>query len=408
MVGMQPSRDRVLVVGLGADGWSGLSETVQRRVLAARIVIGSERQLALVPDVDGQQKCRWPQPFTVDRIPVADGVVVLASGDPLVSGVGSTLVERLGAERVEVIPQVSSVALARARMGWPAQRCAVVRVAGSGVAPVLRELAPGARVLVLSSDATTPAALSSLLVEAGFGATRVTVLGDLGSGTESRWSATAAQVAGSDRVHPRLNVVALEVAGPARVGWAAGLPDDAYEHDGQLTRRDLRAGALARLLPLPGQLVWDVGAGAGSVGIEWMRSHPSCSAIAVERNPVRAERITRNASRLGVPALQVVVGSAPGALEDLPDPDAVFVGGGASVGLLDLCRRRLRPSGRLVVHAVTLQTEQLLVEALDADGGELTRHTVETASPLGSFTSWTPSRAVVQWAWTKPSGGGTP
>jgi precorrin-6B C5,15-methyltransferase / cobalt-precorrin-6B C5,C15-methyltransferase len=194
---------------------------------------------------------------------------------------------------------------------------------------------------------------------------------------------------------------------PARIGWAPGLPDDAYEHDGQLTKRDLRASALARLLPLPGQLLWDVGAGAGSIGIEWMRSHPSCRAVAVEQNRARAERIARNAAALGVPGLSVVAGPAPGALEGLPPPDAVFVGGGASAELLDLCRRRLCPAGRLVVHAVTLQTEQLLVAAHEAGGGELTRHAIETAAPLGGFTAWTPARAVVQWAWTKPCQGQT-
>jgi precorrin-6Y C5,15-methyltransferase (decarboxylating) len=198
-------------------------------------------------------------------------------------------------------------------------------------------------------------------------------------------------------------VLALDLRGPSVGQWTAGLPDDAYEHDGQLTKRDLRASALARLAPWPGAVLWDIGAGAGSVGIEWMRSHPTARAVAVEADPARAERIGRNAARLGVPGLDVVTGRAPGVLDGLPDPDAVFVGGGATApGLLELCRKRLRPGGRLVVHAVTLETERLLVDAHTEHGGELTRVTVERAEPLAGFTGWTPARAVVQWSWRAP------
>ncbi|WP_439331843.1 precorrin-6Y C5,15-methyltransferase (decarboxylating) subunit CbiT [Nocardioides flavescens] len=191
--------------------------------------------------------------------------------------------------------------------------------------------------------------------------------------------------------------------GSAVSSWATGLADDAFEHDGQLTKRDLRAAALARLAPHPGALLWDVGAGAGSVGIEWSRAHPSCRAVAVERDPERAARIARNATRLGVPELRIVEGSAPEALAGLEAPDAVFVGGGATApGLLETCRDRLAPGGRLVVHAVTLETERLVIDLHAALGGELTRHAVETAAPIGAFTGWTPARAVVQWAWVKP------
>jgi precorrin-6Y C5,15-methyltransferase (decarboxylating) len=194
-------------------------------------------------------------------------------------------------------------------------------------------------------------------------------------------------------------VIALELDGPVVGSWAGGLPDDAFEHDGQITKRDLRAGALARLAPQPGQLLWDVGAGAGSVGIEWMRAHPTCRTVAVEASAERAERIGRNARSLGVPTLEVVHGHAPEALEELPDPDAVFVGGGATEpGLLDRCLERLRPGGRLVVNGVTLETEALLARMHAEHGGELTRHSVEHAAPIGSFTGWTPARAVTMWA----------
>ncbi|MEE2055504.1 precorrin-6Y C5,15-methyltransferase (decarboxylating) subunit CbiT, partial [Nocardiopsis tropica] len=205
---------------------------------------------------------------------------------------------------------------------------------------------------------------------------------------------------------PRLHVLALELSGPAGRGLVAGLPDDAFEHDGQLTKRDLRASALARLAPSPGQHLWDVGAGAGSVGVEWMRAHPSCTATAVEADAGRAERIGRNADRLGVPGLRVVAGRAPDALEGLAPPDAVFVGGGATrPGVLDACLEALGPGGRLVVHGVTLETERLLADAYRRHGGELIRIAVETAAPIGAFTGWSPARTVTQWSLATSPGG---
>lgn len=404
---------RVAVVGIGADGWAGLPGPVRERLAAAPAVLGSERQLALLPPVAGQRREAWGRPFRDSLVELVarhggapgarDPVAVLASGDPLVSGVATTLVRLLGPERVEVVPSVSSVALARARMGWAAEEHAVVTVVGRRVERVLRELAPGRRVVVLSSDAATPATLAGLLVGAGHGGSRMTVLADLGAPEEGRYVATAATWG---HEVPALNVVCLEVDGHAGPGasWATGLPDDAYDHDGQLTKRDLRASALARLAPRPGALLWDVGAGAGSVGIEWMRAHPTCRAVAVERDPARAARIRANAARLGVPDLEVVEGPAPDALAGLPAPDAVFVGGGATApGLLETCLAALRPGGRLVVHGVTLETEQVLARAHGEHGGELARLAVEHAAPVGGFTGWTPARTVTQWAWTRPT-----
>ena len=226
------------------------------------------------------------------------------------------------------------------------------------------------------------------------------VLGDLGDDRETIMESTADDFPGDS---PRLNIVALQLKGPLLTGWATGLPDDAFEHDGQLTKRDLRAAALARLLPAPGQLLWDVGAGAGSVGIEWMRAHPTCRAVAVEADPQRAERITRNAKSLGVPALHVVCGTAPESLSELATPDAIFIGGGASrPGVFQRCVDALPGGGRIVVHGVTVETEALLAAAYSEHGGELTRIHVEHAAPVGSFTGWTPARAVTQWAFTKP------
>ncbi|HZP14890.1 MAG TPA: precorrin-6y C5,15-methyltransferase (decarboxylating) subunit CbiE, partial [Nocardioides sp.] len=373
---------RVRVVGISADG-TVASPAV---VADAAVVIGADRHLALLTPVEGQTRLPYPTPLREGLVALLSdhpGAVVLASGDPLISGLGSTLIDLLGADRIEVHPVVSSVTLARAAMGWPAESCAVVTVVGRNPAAVLRELAPRRRILVLSSDEHTPGILARLLVETGYGSARMTVLGNLGTDDATRFETTAEDYSGKA---PRLNIVAIEVVGlHVGLGWTAGLPDEAYEHDGQLTKRDLRASALARLAPTPGERLWDVGAGAGSVGIEWMRAHPSCRTTAIEADAERAARIGRNATALGVPDLVVVNGRAPDALAGLDSPDAVFIGGGATrPGVLDACLAALRPGGRIVVHGVTLETEALLASAFQTYGGELTRISVETTAPVGT------------------------
>ena len=390
------------VVGIGAAGWDALGAAERALVLGADRVLGGPRHLDLLPDVAGQQRTAWPRDLRGALPGLVAGheersVVVLASGDPLLAGVGSTLVDLLGADAVRVHPAISSVALAAARLGWAAGSYAVVRLRGDDVDLVRRELYPGRRVLVLARDAGTPAEVSALLVEDGYGDSTLTVLGDLGAPEETRADVVAAAWSGSG---PALAVVAVQcAAGTAAMtaSLAPGLPDTAYEHDGQLTKRDLRASALAHLQPRPGALLWDVGAGAGSVGVEWMRSHPTCRAVAVEQHEERAARVRRNAARLGVPGLTTVVGSAPDALVGLPAPDAVFVGGGGSAAVLDAVWAALRPGGRLVVHAVTQETEMLVAARWREHGGSLTRIAVEHLEAIGSFHGWKPARAVVQW-----------
>lgn len=399
---------QVTVVGIGADGWTGLSEAGRDAVASADVVLGGERHLAMLPDTDHDQvRQTWPSPLRAglpDLLAAHEGrtVVALASGDPLVSGIATTLVQVLGAQAVEVLPALSSVALARARMRWSDESTEVITLVGRDVRTVVRGLAPGLRLLVLSADGSTPAEVASLLAEAGYGASTMAVLADLGVDEESRRDGLAASWGAG--LSPALNVIAIElVSSGARIlGLAAGLPDDAFDHDGQITKRDVRASALARLAPTPGQLLWDVGAGAGSVAVEWMRAHPSCRAVAIEQRTERADRISRNAAMHGVPGLEIAIGHAPDALADLATPDAIFVGGGATEpGLLDSCWQALAPGGRLVVHGVTLQTEALLAHQFGELGGELTRLHVEHAAPIGSFTGWTPSRAITQWSVTK-------
>jgi precorrin-6Y C5,15-methyltransferase (decarboxylating) len=392
--------EKVVVVGIGADGWFGPVHLAA--IASADVVLGGERQLALLPVGLTVERRVWPSPLRAGLPALLDElagrrVVALASGDPLVSGIGSTLVELLGSDAVEIIPTLSSVAIARARMGWAAETVEVVRDHGT----LPRHLAPGRRVLVLSADGSVPAQVAWSLIEAGYGDSTMTVLSDLGSDDESRVDGVAATW--GEGPAPALNIVAITCVGGAVLGWTSGLPDDTFDHDGQITKRDVRASALARLAPVPGQLLWDVGAGAGSIAIEWMRAHPSCRAIAVEAREDRVKRIASNAATLGVPNLGVVEGQAPEALTDLEAPDAIFVGGGATdPGLLDACWDALGAGGRLVVHGVTLETERILSERYADHGGELTRLQVEHAAPIGSYTGWTPSRAITQWSVTKP------
>lgn len=401
------SPDQVTVVGIGADGWAGLTEAARQALRAAAVIVGSSRQLALLPDL-GARCVPLPSPLLehLDDL-VADnpGLCLLASGDPTLHGIGATLARRLGPGRLRILPAVSSVSLACARLGWPQQEVTVLSLVSRPAEAVLAALQPGARLLVLCRDRQTPALMARLLAKAGWGESELIVLEQLGGPRErvtSRQPADGFEGTGVDDLCV-LAVTARPGAAARATTRAAGLPDDAYETDGQLTRRELRALALAVLRPGPGQLLWDVGAGSGSVGIEWMRADPLARAIAVEARADRAARAGRNAAALGVPGLRVIAGAAPAALAGLPEPDAIFVGGGLTAdGLIETCWQRLRSGGRLVAHSVTMESEALLHRWRQAQGGELVKVAVSYAEPLGSFTTWRPALAVTQWQVTRP------
>ncbi|WP_147063015.1 precorrin-6y C5,15-methyltransferase (decarboxylating) subunit CbiE [Terrabacter aerolatus] len=396
------------VVGVGACGLPSLGPETLRLVEEADVVIGGERHLAMIERRPGQLLVPWPSPLlprlrTLLEEVGAGRLVVLASGDPLVSGIGTTLVRELGADAVRVHPAVSSVALARARMGWSAEGSDVVTLVGRDVDRLRRDLAPRARIVVLTSGDDAPTRIASLLVDEGYAASRLTVLGDLGTPVESRTDGLAASWDG--RPAPRLHLVCIECASPpdrSARSLVPGLGDTAYENDGQLTKRIVRAAALAHLAPQPGDVMWDLGAGAGSVGIEFARQHPRNEVHSVERDPERAARIHRNARALGVPGLEVVEASSLDAVGSLPRPDAVFIGGGAGAELIDACWSALRPGGRLVVHGVTVETEVLLHEARGRLGGSMSRLAVEDLDTIGSLHGWKPARAIVQWSVEKP------
>ncbi|MEV0528726.1 precorrin-6y C5,15-methyltransferase (decarboxylating) subunit CbiE [Streptomyces sp. NPDC050439] len=396
----------VSVVGIGADGWEGLSPSTRAVLLAAEVLVGSERQLALLPVSCTGDRVAWPSPLrpAVPGLLAAHAgraVVVLASGDPMFYGIGRTLVEELGHGAVRVLPHPSSTALACARLGWPLEETEVVTLVGRPLARLAAALHEGRRILVLSADATTPADVAALLREQGFGPSTMRVLEQLGGERERTTRASRAD----DWQHPPgdpLNIVAVEcrrAPEALRLGAVPGLPDAAYEHDGQLTKRHVRAATLGVLGPAPGELLWDIGGGSGSIAVEWLRTHSSCRAVTVERDPVRAERITRNAARLGVPQLRVVTGAAPAVLAELPPPDAVFVGGGLTApGLLEACWEALPLGGRLVANTVTLESEALLADAYRRHGGDLVRLAVAHAVPVGGFTGWRQAMPVTQWA----------
>ncbi len=407
----QSEPGQVTVVGIGADGWRSLTQDARNALTAAAVIAGSPRQLALLPDLAA--RCvRLPSPLLPDLdqlIRQHPGLCVLASGDPTLHGIGATLSRRLGAAAVRILPAVSSVALACARLGWPQQEVAVVPLLSQPPEATLAAMQHGARVLVLCRDRTTPAEVARVLAERGWGASELIVLEQLGADAErvSKPCRAADLATGEQCTTVLADLCVLAVTASeghgAVAGRVPGLPDSAYETDGQVTRRELRALALAVLRPGPGALLWDVGAGSGSVGIEWLRADALARAIAIEARPDRAERAGRNAAALGVPGLQVITGTAPAALTGLPDPDAVFLGGGLTAdGMLPACWHRLRPGGRLVAHAVTIESEALLHAWRHERGGELVKVAVSYAEPLGGFTTWRPALPVTQWQVVRP------
>lgn len=393
----------VVVVGIGADGWDGLAPPARRAVAGAEVLLGSPRQLDLIGPEVRAERIEWPNPMLAGLPGLfhelrGRRVCALASGDPMFFGIGATLCRVLGPDRVRVLAQPSSASLACSRLGWALQDVTVLSGVGRPLDRLRGALAPGRRLLVLVADAGGPAVVASLLVEQGYGPSLLTALEQLGGSHEQIRRARA-----DDWSHPAgdsLVLVGVECEpSPTLVPLAAvpGLPDEVYEHDGQLTKREIRAVTLARLAPLPGQLLWDVGGGAGSIAIEWMRAEPAARALAVERDPDRAERITRNAARLGVPDLEVVVGAAPAALSGLPTPDAVFIGGGVSTdGVLPACWAALPSGGRLVANSVTLQGERVLLEYHERHGGDLIRIEIQRAAPVGALTAWRPALPVTQ------------
>lgn len=394
------------VVGIGEDGFKGLGKNARHALLRATRIIGGQRQLDLLPVCIRGERQLWPSPFSLAPVLARRGepVCVLASGDPMFYGVGASLARQVAADELLVLPAPSSVSLAAARLGWPLQDVVTLSVVARPLAALNAHLASGVRLLVLSNDGSSPGLIATLLAQAGFGPSRLSVFEHLGGADEQRIDGLA-QSWTLDRVAD-LNLVAIDCqacSDTPGLSRLAGLPDSAFRHEGQLTKRDVRAMTLARLAPLPGELLWDVGAGSGSIGIEWMRTHPSCRALAIEADGGRQGLIEHNRDALGVPGLQLIRGKAPGVLTGLEAPDAIFIGGGVTrEGVLETCWQQLRPGGRLVANAVTLQSEMTLMNWRARHGGELTRIHVAQAQPLGEFDTWRQALPITLLDMVKP------
>ncbi len=417
------------VVGIGEDGWAGLSPIARSLVENATILVGGDRHLAMVPlkvplgspsalSSDMRERWLWSSPIddSVETILQRRGqkVCVLASGDPMCYGIGTLLTKRIAIVEMTIIPAPSTFSLICARLGWPLAEVETLSLCGRPVALLHAVLYPRAKILILSADAKTPSQVAETLVNKGFGHSQMTVLEHLGGSQERIVTATATQWATPELVpeldselimkFADLNAIALDCIADSdtpTLGRTPGLPDTAYHHDGQLTKHEVRALTLSALAPLPGELLWDVGAGCGSIGIEWMRSHPRCRAIAIEK--ARSHYIADNALALGVPYLKLIAGTAPAALKDLPTPDAIFIGGGITTpDLLTTCWTALKPGGRLVANVVTLEGEQILFTWQQQVGGTLTRIAIQRAAAIGSFRGWKSLAPITQWVAHKP------
>ncbi|MBV9384936.1 MAG: precorrin-6y C5,15-methyltransferase (decarboxylating) subunit CbiE [Chroococcidiopsidaceae cyanobacterium CP_BM_ER_R8_30] len=407
------------VVGIGEDGLEGVSPVGRSLLAQATVIVGGERHLAMLSTDDTREQLLWTSPISdsVEQIIQRRGqtVCVLASGDPMCYGIGVTLIRHIPVAEMTIVPAPSAFSLACARLGWSLTEIETLSLCGRDLALLSAVLYPGARILILSADKTTPVTVAQLLTQQGYGESQIAVLERMG-GTHERIIEGIASTWTMTNELADLNTIAVTCRfgewGIGNRAWTSsptpyaphtpGLPDTAYHHDGQLTKREVRAVTLSALAPLPGQLLWDVGAGCGSVAIEWMRSDRRCQAIAIEQHPTRLQYIANNATALGVPHLKIVAGEAPGALEGLPEPDTIFIGGGLTApNLLEVCWRLLRPGGRLIANAVTVEGEHLLFQCQGKLGGNLTRLAIQRAEPVGKFLGWKAMAPVTQWTIVK-------
>ncbi|WP_132540609.1 precorrin-6y C5,15-methyltransferase (decarboxylating) subunit CbiE [Rhodovulum euryhalinum] len=388
------------IVGVGEDGPDGLPPASRLALEAAEIVMGPPRHLALLPGITAE-RIEWPVPFA-DGLPVLRAlrgrrVVVLASGDPFWFGAGSVIARHFAPGEWQALPAPSAFSLAAARLGWPLERTVCLGLHAAPIARLRPHLAPGLRALVLVRDGAAVLELARWLTGLGFGETKLLVIEALGGPRERVRQTTAATLDFDDIAHPVC--VGLDMAGAgAVIPLASGWPDDFFEHDGQITKRPIRALTLSALAPRPGEHLWDIGAGSGSVSVEWLACHTALSATAIEADPARAARIRANADRLGADRMRVVEGAAPQALHDLDPPQAVFIGGGLSGALLADLWARLAPGTRIVANAVTLESEALLARWQADHGGSLLRIELAEAQPLGRRRGWRAAYPVVQWS----------
>ncbi len=396
------------IAGIGEEAGGGIDPQAWPLIRDADLLVGGERHLATVPEnATMARRMIWAQPFgnTVDAILAHRGrpVVVLASGDPMEWGVGATLSRHLSAREMTILPHPGAFSLAAARLAWPLHAVRRTTLHGRPLDRLALFLQPGTRLLALSRDGETPILVARWLDAQGWGASELTVLERLGGPNERIVTGSAASF--PKDAFADLNTLAIHFrpTATARVlSRLAGLPDACFENDGQLTKQDVRAATLAKLAPCAGEVLWDVGAGCGSIAIEWLRADEGMRAVAIERARSRVSLIARNASALGVPDIQIVEGVAPEALVDLAPPDAVFIGGGLNTQTVDSCWATLNPGGRLVANAVSVEGERVLLDVFARLGGSLTRIAISHVRDLADHHVWRPSMPVCQFVVSKP------
>tara|TARA_B100000767_G_scaffold181412_1_gene169344 strand:+ start:1075 stop:2274 length:1200 start_codon:yes stop_codon:yes gene_type:complete len=389
------------IVGIGEDGLEGLAPATRAVVQSAEVIVGGERHHQLSGDVSGE-RVKWPSPFDalIEKLRALRGrtVVVLATGDPLWFSIGARIGRAIEPVEITYYPQLSAFQLAAARMGWSMADVETLTVHGRPVEQMIAFIQPKQRLLILTTGDQTPGEIANFLTARGFGQSKLTVLAAMGGDNEQIFNGHAETW---DHEVPSFNTLAVEcIAAPdaALLPRVPGLPDDFFEHDGTMTKREVRALTIAKLMPMRGALLWDIGAGCGSVAVEWMRAARDAQAIGIEPRADRRLMASKNALSLGTPQLQLVDGSAPLALIELPPPDAVFVGGGLTNEVFDAAWAALKPLGRFVANAVTLESEKILMELLEKHGGELSRLAVSRAEPVGQYHGWRSFMSVTQWS----------
>lgn len=393
--------DRIAVVGIGESGLAGMKLAARALVENAKVIVGGARHLRMLPEGTARLIEWTTLEETLSAIEAnrAEGLVVLASGDPMWYGLGATLAKRFGPENLFVVPTPGAFSLAAARLGWPLQDTICLTVHGRPLDNITLHLAPGQKLLILGEDEFTPLKIGDLLRRTGYKSSQMTVLSHLGGPKE--------RIVAGLKPGLGLDVIALDCAADegnvAPLSRVPGLPDDAFLHDGQITKRPVRAATLAALSPLPGQLLWDIGAGSGSIAIEFLRAVPRTQAVAFEKKAERSTRIAKNALALGVPALEIVTGDAPAILDERQDrPDKIFIGGGVSnPGLLERAWDKLLQGGTLVANAATLEGEAALLAFFQKNGGQLTRIGIERLEAVGTFHVWKPAAPVLQYCGRK-------
>jgi precorrin-6Y C5,15-methyltransferase (decarboxylating) len=391
------------IIGIGEDGLQGLNAIAHSLIAQAKVIVGGDRHLAMLKSDDQREKIRWASPFSASVAEIirrrGESICILASGDPLCYGVGVTLTQHIPISEITIIPAPSAFSLACARLGWAFTEVETLSLCGRPPALLQSYIYPGAKLLILSAGKETPKIVAEILTNRGYGGSKITVLEHIGGVNERIVEGAAASW--SEIEIAALNTIAVDCVadlGVVTLPRLPGLPDHAYHHDGQLTKREVRAITLSTLAPIPGELLWDVGAGCGSICIEWMRTHPRCQAIAIEQNSSRIQYIADNAAALGTPNLQIISGKSPSALKDLPTPDAIFIGGGITAdGLFNICWEALKPGGRLVANVVTIEGEQTLFQWYEKVGGNFTRIAIQKAEPIGKFLGWKAIAPVTQW-----------